>query len=303
MDKRAIVVLGVIFGGLFLVFFGFLALALVSTQSGGHGLSSGPKIGVIEISGVIQDSKDVLEDLKSFRDDESIRAVLVRIDSPGGAVAPSQEIHDAILETRKKKKVVVSMANVAASGGYYIAVAGDELIANPGTVTGSIGVISQFTIVKDLVAWAKVDVETVKSGALKDAGSPFREMSDDERAYWKGLIMDIYEQFVGAVAEGRKMKPEEVRALADGRVFTGKQALDAGLIDALGSFDFAVNRTAELAGIEGKPRLVYPEKDEEEVLRDLLASGARSVTRAVGDEIEARVRNAGGRPMLMLLAR
>ncbi|MDF1563371.1 MAG: signal peptide peptidase SppA [Deltaproteobacteria bacterium] len=303
MDKRAIVVLGVIFGGLFLVFFGFLALAMVSGPGTGPSLGSGPRIGVIEVTDAIMDSKQTLEDLKAFREDKAIKAILVRIDSPGGAVAPSQEIHDAILGARKEKKVVVSMANTAASGGYYIAVAADEIIANPGTVTGSIGVISQFTIVKDLVEWAKVDVETIKSGALKDAGSPFREMSEEERSYWQALVMDIYEQFVGAVAAGRKMDPEKVRAIADGRVLTGKQAKEAGLVDALGGFDFAVERTAELAGLEGKPRLVYPEKDEQEVLRELLAGGARSMTKAALSELELKLRDHGRGPNLMLLAR
>jgi len=302
MDKRAIAVLASIFGGLFLVFFGFLLLAMMSARGGSHYSGSGPKIGVIEIQDVISNSKEALEDIKAFREDDEIKAILVRIDSPGGAVAPSQEIHDALIEAKKKKKVVVSMANVAASGGYYIAVAADKIIANAGSVTGSIGVISQFTMVKGLAEWAKVDVETIKSGAMKDAGSPFREMTDDERAYWQALIMDIYGQFVAAVASGRGMEEEKVRTLADGRVFTGKQALENGLVDMLGNFDFAVSQTSELAGLVGEAQLVYPEKDDKKVLRDLLASGARSMTKAVTGELRSQLQSSQSSFSLMLLA-
>lgn len=285
MDKRALIVLGIVFGGLFVVFFGFLSLALLAADGAGSLRSrKGPKIGVIEITDVIMDSKDILEDLKAFREDEEIKGILVRIDSPGGAVAPSQEIHDAILRTKKKKKVVVSMASVAASGGYYIAVAADEIVANPGTVTGSIGVITQFTNLKGLAQWAMIDVETIKSGPLKDAGNPFRDMTDDEREYWQALVMNIYDQFLTAVAEGRGIDKEVLRPLADGRVLTGQQAHEANLIDMLGGFEAAVDRLAELAEIED-PVLIYPAKDDEELLRELLTSSIRAFTGGVRKEL------------------
>ena len=302
MDKRAIVVLAVVFGGLFFVFFGFLFLAVSVTGGGEAGVTAGgPRIGVIELKGVIGDDKKILEQLKKFREDDSIKAVLVRVDSPGGAVAPSQEIHDAILETRKKKKVVVSMGSVAASGGFYVSVAADEIVANPGTLTGSIGVIMEFPDVSGLASWAKVKMEVVKSGKFKDTGSPFRDMTDDDRQYLHDTVMDVYQQFLGAVAKGRKLPVDKVKPIADGRVLTGEQAKKLGLVDKLGSFDFAVKETARLAGLKGEPTLVYPKKDERELLRRLLSDGARSFVDGVKSEVTKSAASAQS-PSLWMLA-
>lgn len=300
MDKRALVVLGIVFGGLFLVFFAFLFLAMTAMK-GPAALATGPKIGVIEIQDVIRDSQKTLEDLKRFREDDAIEAVLVRIDSPGGAVGPSQEIHDAILETRKKKHVIASLGGTAASGGFYIAVACEKIVTNPGTLTGSIGVIMQFPNVQGLAQWAKVDMETVKSGKFKDVGNPFRPFGEEDEALLHDLIMNVYDQFLTAVAEGRGLEKDAVRPYADGRVLTGLQAKDIGLVDELGNFDHAVATLAELAEIKGEPQLVYPEKTQEELLRDLLSQGAKSVAGGVRQEIGKAALEAG-LPSVWLLA-
>ena len=257
-------------------------------------------MGVVEVKQVILDSKDVVEALHEFREDESIRAVIVRIDSPGGAVAPSQEIHDAILKLREKKKVVASMASVAASGGYYVAVACDEIVANPGTLTASIGVITQLPRLKELAHWAKVDFVNITSGKLKDAGDPFSDLTEEDRAYFQGLIMDIHRQFVKAVAEGRGMSVEEVSKWADGRAMTGAQAKEVGLVDHLGNFEFAVDRIRELASLEEEPELVYPEKKEEDLVRELLRGGAEGLARGLKTEAKAALGEFGGRILLMM---
>jgi protease-4 len=191
--------------------------------------------------------------LHELRRDASVKALVVRIDSPGGAVAPSQEIHQAILRARKDKKVVCSMGTVAASGGYYVAAACDQIFASAGTITGSIGVISEVPHVQKLLELARVDVETIKSGAMKDVGSPLRAMSTDERHFLQGFIDNIYEQFLSDVATARKLDKEKLRALADGRILTGKQALEAGLVDKLGNLEDAVEAAARLAGEKGTP--------------------------------------------------
>lgn len=281
MDKRAAVVLGVIFGGLFLLFLGFLIVAWLAVQGEGGGLGGGPKIAVVEVKDVIETSEEQVKALRKFAQDDSIKAIVVRVDSPGGAVGPSQEIHRAILKAREKKKVVISMGAVAASGGYYVAVAGDKIVANPGTITGSIGVISQFPYVGELIHLAKLDYTVIKSGPLKDAGSPLRPMDDAERAYFQGLIDDIYGQFVNDVAQGRKLEVAKVKEVADGRVLTGQQALALGLVDKIGNLLDAVDEAKALAAAEGEPRLIYPEKEERFPFRRLLEEGARAVMKEV----------------------
>ncbi|RMG14964.1 MAG: signal peptide peptidase SppA [Deltaproteobacteria bacterium] len=302
MDKRAIIVLSIVFGGLFLVFFGFLALAITAMEGEPPPLvgGTGPKVGVVEVKDVIQDAKPTLEQLREFRDDDSIEAVIVRIDSPGGAVAPSQEIHDAILKLREKKKVVASMANVAASGGYYVAVACDEIVANPGTLTASIGVITQLPRLQELAHWAKIDFVNITSGKLKDAGDPFSDLTEEDRAYFQGLVMDIHAQFVKAVAEGRGMSEAEVSKIADGRAMTGAQAKEAGLVDYLGNFEFAVERVRELAGLEEEPRLVYPKKSEEDVLRELLRGGAKGLAQGLKTEAATTARGFGAQVLFLM---
>jgi len=288
MNRRAAVVLFLVFGGFFAMFLVFLGLAWaalqkdtpVNTLGGG-----GPKIGVVELTGTIGDPQGGIEGkreagwVRRFAEDDDIAGILVRIDSPGGAVAPSQEIAQAIQQARTKKKVVCSQGNVAASGGYWISVACDEIVANPGTLTGSIGVISQFWDASEWITTAKLEQRTIKTGALKDSGSPFRDMTPEDLAYFEALQQDIFQQFLEAVAEGRKKTIDEIRPVADGRVMTGREAKRVGLVDTLGNFQTAVQRLKELASIEGDPDLVYPDHGDEFDFLRALRGEARVVAR------------------------
>jgi protease-4 len=243
----------------------------VTRLSSGEGnpFSSENKIGVVLIDGLIANADAVVERLDAYEKDESVRGVVIRVDSPGGGVVPAQEIYDKIRELKKKKSVVVSMGAVAASGGYYIACASDRIVANPGTITGSIGVIIQFSQVKKLLQKIGLESTVIKSGKYKDVGSPVREMREDERALVQGVVDDIYDQFLEAVASGRKMPKETVHALADGRIYTGRQALRMGLVDEMGNMDYAITLAARLGGIEGKPEVVYPKSKRRGLLRYL----------------------------------
>jgi protease IV len=221
---------------------------------------SEPRIGVVVLRGVILDSKNTVDLLKKYRKDDRVKAIIVRVDSPGGSVAASQEIYREIVRTLPLKKVVISMGNVAASGGYYVAVAGNRIMANPGTLTGSIGVVMQFSNVQELMQKIGVSLEVVKSGAFKDIGSPARKMKAEERLLLEGVIRNVHQQFVDTVAQARRLPKPEVEKLADGRIFTGEQAKTLGLVDELGSMEEAVEMTKKLARISGEVKLVYPEK-------------------------------------------
>jgi len=312
-DRLALAVVAFIFGGLFLVFFGFLFLAYSAVRGESTAISTGPRVGVIEVKGAIgmglpgadrgADSERITKQIRKFAEDGDLKAVVIRIDSPGGSVAPSQEIHDEVKRLAEKKVVVCSLGNVAASGGYYIAVACPKIVAEPGTLTGSIGVISQFPKVKGLFDRWDIKMETVKSGKLKDAGNPFAEMTPEERAYWQALIDRAYGQFLRAVAQGRKKDEKEIRPIADGRVLTGEEAKERGLVDALGGFYAAIDlarQEAKLGG--GEPRLVYPPDDRGRFL-DQLVGGAAG---AVADAVAARVKgeaSAAQQPGVYFLAR
>lgn len=213
------------------------------------GMFSGPRFGVLRVEGPIADAEDFVAWAARLRDDSTIAGVLLRIDSPGGAVTPSQEMYSAVKRLAAKKPVVVSMGTAGASGGYYIAVAGQAIFANPSTLTGSIGVRLQLANVEGLMDRIGIRTESFATGALKAAGSPFHTMTEQERAYLEGLIHDMQEEFVSVVAENRKMPLEAVRSLADGRAFTGRQALEVGLIDALGDSEDALERLGELTGL------------------------------------------------------
>ncbi len=289
MDRRAGWIIGLVFGGLFLCLFLFLFILFAAVKAPGSGLrGGGDRVGVVEIVGEIRDSKKALEQLREFKDADHIKAIVVRVDSPGGAVGPSQEIFEAIKKLREKKKVVVSMGTIAASGGFYIACAGDKVFANPGTLTGSIGVIFQLPNVEGVMKWAGVQMRIIKAGKLKDSGSPFREMTEEEQAYFDAMLKDVHEQFIGAVAEGRKLTVDEVRPHADGRVFTGRQAKEWKLVDELGGLPDAVAAAGKLAGIEGEPEMEYPKKDKE-LLRQLL-----------GEDVESAVNGAASRVLSTL---
>ena len=277
MGKRGWWVLG-IGATLFFVFFIGCFWVFFRAASGSHGhgsLGGSNKVGVIEIKGAIEDSKRILDGIREFKEARSLKAVVVRIDSPGGSVGPSQEIYDAVRDLGKTKKVVVSMGSIAASGGFYIACAGEKVFANPGTLTGSIGVIFQIPNLQGVMRWAGVQVNTIKAGKLKDTGNAFRDMTPEEREYLQSVLGDVHKQFIEAVAEGRKLKPSEVEPYADGRVFTGRQAKAWKLVDELGGFDAAVHSAFRMAGGKGEPELEYPE-GENGLLRGLLGEEASS---------------------------
>src|SRR5256712_5705752 len=215
----------------------------------------GNVVGVVELRGVIQDASDLVDALERFRTSDATVAVVLRIDSPGGAVAPSQEIYDEIWRVRERKPVIASLGNVAASGGYYVASAANRILADPGTITGSIGAIMSvpyYAPLADKIGFAE---ETVKSGRFKDTGHPLRHLNADERALLQGMVDDVLGQFVDAVARGRGMPPARVRALADGRIYSGSQALSQGLVDRLGGLDAATRLAWEDAHETGEPRV------------------------------------------------
>ena len=220
----------------------------------------GERIGVVEIEGVISESRQTMDDIIRFKEDPSIKGVIIRINSPGGSVGPTQEIYREVVKLKEKKKVFVSMGSLCASGGYYVAAAGEKVYANPSSITGSIGVIMQSVILEDLMKKIGLKSNTIKAGDLKDAGSPFKEMTPEERAYLNEVVKNIHEQFIKDIADGRKMDLEKTRKLADGRVYTGLQAQDAGLVDAIGNFYDTVDSLKKELKIKGKPELVYTEK-------------------------------------------
>lgn len=231
----------------------------------------GDRVALIRIEGVITDSRETTEELKEYVKNPSIKAIVLRIDSPGGAVAPSQEIYEEVRKAVAKKKVLVSMGSVAASGGYYIASPATRIIANPGTLTGSIGVIMEIPNIEGLMNKLGIKTEVVKSGKHKDIASIFRGIGKEEREILQGVLDNVHTQFIKAVAEGRKMLPSDVEKIADGRVFTGEQALKAGLIDELGNLEDAVQAAAKLSGIKGEPVIVS--KKERFSLIDLIREG------------------------------
>lgn len=225
-------------------------------------LSTEDRIALIRVEGVILDSQTTIGELKRFSENPSVKAIVIRIDSPGGGVVPSQEIYDAVKRVRSKnnKAVIASMGSVAASGGYYIAAATDRIVANPGTLTGSIGVIMETANVEGLLQKIGVEGIVIKSGKYKDVGSPLRKMTVDERGLLQAVMDDVHKQFIEAVAEGRSLELRVAQALADGRIFTGRQAKDAKLVDELGDLEDAIQLAAEVVGIEGEPKVIEPRR-------------------------------------------
>lgn len=221
----------------------------------------GEKIAVIEIKGVIIDSRPIINEILKFKKNDSVKAVVLRINSPGGAVGPSQEIFKEVMKLNKEKKVVASLGSIATSGGYYIACAAEKILANPGTITGSIGVMMKFTNFEQLFSKIGLKGVMIKSGEYKDIGSPFREMTPKDKKILKGVIRDIHRQFIEVVAEGRKIPLKKVREkLADGRIFTGNQAKGLGLVDELGNLQDTIRIAAKMADIQGEPRVIYPKE-------------------------------------------
>lgn len=234
------------------------------------GFELGDKVGVVKIQGAIIDAENTVDQLKTFRENPSIKAIVVRINSPGGGVGPSQEIYREIQKASKKKKVVASMGTLAASGGYYVAAAADSIMANPGTITGSIGVIMSYNNFEELFGKIGLSPVVIKSGQYKDIASPVRQMTDEEEALLKAFAEDLHHQFIDDVAKGRDMAVEDVREFADGRIFSGKTAQEIGLVDQLGNLEDAIDLAGRLAGIEGKIVPVYPPQERARSMLELL---------------------------------
>jgi protease-4 len=261
-------------GGAFFVFllaiFALVYFSVRSQQKASFG-GFGDKIAIVDLEGVILAPKDTVDQLKKFSDDSSIKAIILHVNSPGGGAAASEEIYRAVARIRdaKKKPIVASIETVGASGAYYVSSATNKIFADEASIVGSIGVIAEWYNYEELIKWAKLKAITLKAGEFKDTGSPTREMTPPERAYMQGLIDDMHGQFIRNVATGRHMKEDDIRALANGKVWTGEQALPLKLVDQIGDFQSAVRDTANVIGIKGEPTLVHPEKDRKSVL-DLL---------------------------------
>jgi len=278
-----------IIGGLIvccLAVFAILALMFifgVALQSNFNVSSSGNKIAVVELNGVIYSSKSIVGQLENHRKNRSIKAIILRIDSPGGGVAASQEIYEAVKKVRDSDKpIVVSMGSVAASGAYYAALGADSLMANLGTTTGSIGVVAEIPNISRLLEKIGVNFTIIKSGKYKDTGSPYRDLSTAEKKYLQGWIDDAFNQFVDAVAAERHLPRDDVLGLADGRVYTGLQALKSGLVDTLGTFQDAVQLAADIVGITGEPRLIYQRQQRKITLFDVLFGDLSIFLRQIG---------------------
>ncbi len=255
------------FGRIFLLFLGGVFLFMVGSSVIGSFFSDGllesdNQIAIVEIHGMISSSRATVKQLRKFQRDPKVKGIILRIDSPGGAVGPSQEIYNAVTRIRKEggKKIYASLGSVAASGGYYIASAAETIFANPGTLTGSIGVIMAFSNIQDLIEKIGIRPEVIKSGAFKDAGSPVRPISSEERKLLQNLVDDVHQQFVEDVAKGRNLPTQDVQRLADGRVYTGRQAFELKMVDHMGGLQDAIDLIATQAGIEGAPQIVQEEE-------------------------------------------
>ena len=242
-----------------IVFVVIAALSLVMKFKGK--VSLGDKVALVRVTGIILDSTDVIAELKEHSKDRSVKAIVLRVDSPGGGVAPSQEIYEELLKIKGKKKIVVSMGSVAASGGYYISAPADVIFANAGSLTGSIGVIMEIPNVSNLMEKIGVKTQVVKSGRHKDMASVFKTLTTEEKEILQTVLDDVHDQFITAVSEARGMEYEAVRKLSDGRIFTGRMAKEMGLVDELGNLEDAIMTAGKLAGIKGEPEVVYKEEE------------------------------------------
>ena len=273
-ERRSRTLLWVLIGGgaFFLFVLAVFSLVYITLHAGSSQQSSftgfGDRIGVVDLDGVILSPHPVVEQLKKFADDSSIKAIILHVNSPGGGVAASEEIYREVkrIRTENKKRVVVSIETVGASGAYYVASGCDTIYADSGSIVGSIGVIAEWYNYGDLIKWAKLKNVVIKTGEFKDTGNPSRDMTPAEQEYMQDLINNMFGQFIQAVADGRKMKVGDVRTIANGKVWTGEQALSMKLIDHVGDFEVAVADTAKSVGISGDPTLVHPEKDRKTLL-------------------------------------
>jgi len=271
-------------GTFFLIF--VVSILTVTIFLGNDGkFVKGSGIGVVEVKGMILDSQETVKQLHDFGRDDDVKAVVLRVDSPGGVVGPSQEIYQEVKKLAARKKVIVSMGSLAASGGYYISAPASIIYANPGTITGSIGVLMKFSNVEGLMDKIGMKAFTLKTGKYKDSGSPVRPMTDEERELLQGVIESTQSQFVKAVSEGRKLPLEQVRAIADGRIFSGEQALAVKLVDRLGSLQDAIEEAGKLAGIKGEPEIIHPPKKKKLLLDMLVEESASRISNLVHEEI------------------
>lgn len=254
-------------------------------SGGSKSFSLKDKIGVVNIDGVITDSIPITEQLDEFGKDDSVIAVILRVDSPGGGVAASQEIYDAVIELKKKKKVIASMGSIAASGGLLVACSADKIVANPGTITGSISAIMQFANIEELLKKVGVKSSVVKSGRYKDIGSPLREMTPEEKVIIQELVDDIYNQFIDVIVKERKLPREKVIEIADGRVFSGRKAKELGLVDYLGDMAFAAKLATKMAGKTGEYELIYPSKKRFSLFDYFMESAASTISNYIIEEM------------------
>ncbi len=284
MKKRPFLMASLTIGAIFTF---FLLVVFAAGLLRGHSaiVPVGDSIGILEVRGMIVDARRLMEQIEKFRKSKAVKAVVLRIDSPGGGVGPSQEIYAELQQLAAEKPLIVSMGSVAASGGYYIAVAGEHLFANPGTITGSIGVIMSFPDYQQLLGKIGVKSEVIKSGKYKDIGSSTRDFTAADRELLQNMIDDVHAQFVEAVSDGRNIPAERLQPLVDGRIFTGRQALSAGLIDELGTYSDAVDYAAKLEGLGDDPTLIYPEPEKVDIV-DRLFRG--TVSRFLGIELKNR---------------
>ncbi len=294
-EGRSRVWIWVLVGGGVFALFVVAVFTLVYFSFGGNDEESfsgfGSKIGVVELDGVIFSPKQVVPQLKKFADDDSVKAIIIHVNSPGGGVAASEEIYREVKRIRdeKKKRIVASIETVGASGAYYVSSATNKIYADKGSIVGSIGVIAEWVNYGDLMRWAKLNPITMKAGEFKDTGSPTREMTPAEREYMQGLIDNMHTQFIQAVADGRHAKEADIRSIANGKVWTGEQALDLKLVDQVTDFEGAVKDTAQAVNISGEPTLVYPPKERRSGLdllfgdvSDYLPSRAKLLEQQVG---------------------
>jgi protease-4 len=272
MTKKIVVAAAVIIVFIGLLFVGSVLLVKALLADGERQFVDKPGIGLIEVKGMILDSRETVRQLRHFLKKDDIKAVVLRVDSPGGVVAPSQEIYEEVKKFAAKKKIVVSMGSLAASGGYYISAPATLIYANPGTITASIGVIIKLSNIEALMDKIGIKSTVIKTGKFKDSGSPVRELTAEDRAMFQSVIDSTHNQFVKAVASGRKLPEEEVRRIADGRVLSGEQALTLKLVDRLGTFQDAIEEAGKLAGIKGEPEVILPPKKKLNYL-DLLSGG------------------------------
>jgi protease-4 len=267
--------------GIFFLFLGGISLlisSIISNSSKTDIFTKKDGVGIIELKGLIVSSEQILKHLTEFRNNPNVKSIVLRIESPGGAVGAAQEIYQEVKRTNEVKPVVASMGSMGASGGYYAALGADNIIANPGTMTGSIGVIVKFPNLEGLFEKIGYKSEVIKSGPLKDVGASNRPLSEEERSLMQNLIDNVYNQFVRDIAEARSMPEETIFDLADGRIYTGEQALEAGLIDSLGNFIDAITLAADMGGLDTEdPQLIYPKVDRKFSILNLLTNAEQSL--------------------------